>query len=219
MKIHLAFLSLALVTSGFSREEDLSKPSTKLKRFIEDVVYVVEAGNKESYSKRWVVAPHLVVNSSDIVLKGFVEKSYADICKDAQLGAPGEQSLTVYIGDSKELNTLASQHEKKISLQSGHCYWIRWNEDRSIKDAVVFLCVDRVSGMAAQDVLIEDLLGSFGFAAKSREFDQTCLSMKPSLMGTLSPLDRKMISFYYTHIPPGTRKVDFRKRFDENWSK
>ena len=219
MKFHLVLFSLALVTPGFSREEDFSKPSTKLKRFIEDVVYVVEAGDKESCSKRWLVAPRLVVNSSDIGLKEFVERSYTDICKEAKLGAPGEQSLTVSIGDSKELNALASQYEKKISLQSGHCYWIRWNEDRSIKDAVVFLCVDRVAGMAAQDVLLEDLLGSFGFPAKSREFDKTCLSMKPSLMGSLSPLDRKMISFYYTHVPPGTRKVDFRKRFDENWGK
>lgn len=219
MKTQILICLLGPFAAAFSCEIDYDKPTAKLKRFVEDVTYVVESGDKESYSKRWLFAPKVSVSSSDPVLKTYAETSVAAICKDAKLETPGTLPLTVYIGPSKDLLAIAAARDRKIELQSGHGYWIWWNDDRSIRDAVVFLCTDKLSGNKAQDALLTDLLGAFGLVSKSREFDETALSAKDGIFTSPSALDRKTVSFIYSHVPPGTSKPEFRKLFETRWGK
>ncbi|HEX8311344.1 MAG TPA: hypothetical protein VF614_08515 [Chthoniobacteraceae bacterium] len=217
MTRHLALTSVVLALPAFGGEPDFSTSSAKVKRFAEDIVYMVSAGEREPYSKRWLSAPRLVVNSTDAELASFVEDSYAEICREAQLGKAGETTLTVHIGPSRTLGKVAAERSRQINLRSGHTYWIWWNEDRSIKDAVVFLCVDQVPAPSARHLLLVNVLGAFGFPSKSSEFEETCLSSKRTIRSELTPLDRRLIGFYHRHVPPGTRKSDLRKLVEASW--
>ena len=197
---------------------DAEQSLSKIKRFVEDVVYVVEVGDREPTSKRWLSAPTLTVDSADPSLQKFVEGIFTKICQVARLTDTGDSPLTVHIGHSKELTKIAEGVDRRIQLKSGHSYWAFWNGDGSLKNAFVFLCVDRVRGPIAADALLEDMLGAFGFSSRSREFDETCLSSKPKSLTALTPLDEKLIAFYYNFVPPGTRKAELRKLCDAHWN-
>jgi hypothetical protein len=217
MKRLLALLSVFMAASAYSGEAEFSAASGKVKRFVEDVVYMVSAGKREPYSKRWLAAPRLVVQSTDPELASFVENAYAEICREAGLEAAGDSALTIHIGPSRSLVEIAAKKSRSLDLRAGHTNWIWWNEDRSIHDAVIFLCVDRAPAASAHHLLLGHLLATFGFPSRSTEFNETRLSSKDTTTSELTPLDRKLIGFYYAHVPPGTRKSELRKLVDAHW--
>lgn len=191
----------------------------KHQRFVEDVVYVIEKGDNEPFSRRWIALPNLVMQSTDPALQKQAEVIFADICKEAGLvEAPkGGGDMVVHIGPSRELNKIAKEEKVLLTPSTRHQFWMWWNEYHQLTRAVIFLCTDRVEGPEAIDTLRRDMVAAIGFPSRSAEVDDCCMSKKSSLLSGLTDIDRKIIHFYYTQVPPGTKPAEFKRIFKEQW--
>jgi hypothetical protein len=221
----IAILTLSSCVISFARDIELDKPSSKLRRFSSDVIYEVEAGVREKYSKRlpkhvtldWHCAPkqrQLVQKHLDVLFQ----------CTGVSLTegatASGQTAkISIYFGLQDELTKVAKKIERKINLNRGYTYWTWWDGKRTINRAIVLIATDRVAGANLEDHLIELLLGVFGLPAKSDEIDESCMSSEGPVFTSLQPVDRALLEFYYRAIPAGTRPRYFDKLFRAHWIK
>lgn len=229
MKTPPLLLSLAtllvVATPTLSQEVDLEKPSSKLRRFASDVIFEVEAGDREKYSKRLPEAV-IVTYYGQPQLRPTAEKHLAEFLKltgtkriDKAVEGTKSATIGIYFGSHDELKKAAQEIDRQITLQRGYTYWTWWDEDRMINRAVVFIATDKLSGLALEDRLIEQFFGVFGLPARSNEFHESCLSSEEKILTTLQPIDKALLSFYYRAVPAGTRPRDFDKIFREKWAK
>ena len=82
---------------------------------------------------------------------------------------------------------------------------------------MIYLYTDRHTGKEALHLLLHDLLGAFGLPARSKEIDDCVVSEKSDLPTALTPLDRKVLGFFYTHVPPNTDVRTLKKLIKEHW--
>lgn len=229
MKIHTALrqlLFLSLICTPLSgREIDLDKPSSKLRRFANDVIFEVEAGDREKYSKRLseTLTVEFFGQPAEVALteKHLTDFLLATGVKKIDKAVDGQRSakISIYFGTQAELSKTAEKLSDKINLSRGYSYWTWWDKDRTINKAVIMLATDKISGEALEDRLIEMLLGVFGFAARSNEIDESCLTSKDAVFTTLQPVDKALLKFYYREVPAGTKPRDFDKLFRDKWKK
>jgi hypothetical protein len=229
MNIHtlipLLLTPLLTVLPSSGGEIDLEKPSSKLRRFTSDVIFVVEAGDRERYSKRLpeFISVHFHGQPG---LKPIVEKHLSDFChitgvKKMEEGAHNQTAAKIdfHFGPQAELAKKAKDMERKITLERGITYWTWWDDKNTINRSVILIATDKLAGAALEDKLIEQLLGVFGLPARSKEFDQSCLSSKEQVLTSLQPLDKAILGFYYRAVPAGTRPQEVDTIFRDQWSK
>jgi len=216
---------LVVVTPSLSREVDLEKASSKLRRFANDVIFEVEAGDREKYSKRLPEAV-IVEYFGQPQPKPTAEKHMAEFLEltgikkiDKAVEGTKSASIGIYFGSQDELAKSAKEIDRQITLERGYTYWTWWDEDKTINRAVVFMATDKLSGLALEDRLIEQLFGVFGLPARSNEFDESCLSSEEQVLTTLQPIDKALLNFYYRAVPAGTKPRDFEKIFRDEWEK
>ncbi len=219
-----AFVAAGCGTSG-AREFDFTKYSTKLRNFISDTVFGVEAGDREKQSKRLPGVVTLNVHG-DAAAKALVDAKLAmflaatGVQTDALAAGGGKQArLEVHIGESGKLIPEAAAISKEISLDRGHTYWVWWDDERFITAAVIFICTDRVASGRTEDKLVENLFHVFGFPSTSKDTDVSCLSESDPNFTTLQPIDKAILQFYYKEVPAGTKPSALDKIVREKWPK
>ena len=222
-----ALLATALfpVSSSSGRELDLEKPSSKLRRFASDVIFTVEAGDREKISKRLPksIIARIQGQPGQIAI---AERHLKDLCKITgveriEAAAPDKipAKVDLYFGPKEELVPVAREMDAKITLDRGYTFWTWWDENGVIERAAVFIATDKLSGAAFEDRLIEQLFGAFGLPGRSKEFDESCLSLKEQVLTSLQPLDKAMLEFYYRAVPAGSGPRDVDTLFREEWSR
>lgn len=218
----LAFVFSALLvvaTCTFGADPDFSKATAKVKRFVEDVAFTEEAGDIERVSKRWLALPRLEVKSTSAEMTAYAEKAVRQINAASGLAVTEGPALTIYIGPSRELAKLALGIDKRINIQGGATYWISWGKQKDIVVGSVFLFTDRTGGEKAKDLLLTNILGAYGFPSTSKEFDETAFTSLDKVFTGLTPLDTKVIRFFYTHVPPGQTAQEVKRIVEASWEK
>lgn len=211
---------LITVSSSLGREIELEKPSPKLRRFANDVIFEVEAGDREKFSKRLPAAIAVEFHGKPEP-RPIAEKHLKELCEITgvtNMDGPGAAKIGIYFGTQEELAGIAKGMERKITLERGYTYWKWWDEGDTINRAVVFIATDKLSGAALEDRLLEQLLSVFGLPARSKEFDESCLSAEDQVLTSLQPVDKALLGFYYRAVPPGTTPGEFDDIFREKWS-
>lgn len=216
---------LSLCCNLQARDIDPKKYSSKLTRFIVDVVFEVEAGNRERHSKR--LPSHLKITyHCNPVQKKLCETKLAQFLNASGVSTEGTAknseptaTLDIYFGETKDLYKAARKHENEIMLNRGYTYWKWWDTDRRITKALVFICTDKIAGKKLEDKLIEQLFGVFGLPSKSKEAEKTCVGINDSIFTELQPLDLAVIKFCYQNIPAGSTPSEVKKIVREKWPK
>ena len=233
----IALLASSIVPTK-AAEIDLSKPSSKLRRFMGDVIFVVEAGDRERHSKRLrpkiqatfqcTAAERKLVETK---LAAFNELTGLEVTSVEKPGesaaaiAPVETTddntakVTFYFGESAALVDIAKKVSPQVTLNQGSNYWTWWDEKRMIKSAVVFICRDKLAGNEMEARLVEMLLGVYGLPARSGETDDSCLSDRTHEFTSLQPIDKAVLKFYYKAVPADTKPAELDKIFREQWGK
>jgi hypothetical protein len=134
-------------------------------------------------------------------------------------GGGKHAQLKVLIGESGKLIPEAAAISKDISLDHDHCYWVWWDDERIVTDAVIFICTDRVAAGRTEDKLVENLFHVFGFPSTSRATDMSCLSSSDPNFSVLQPIDKAILKFYYEEVPVGSRPAALDKIVREKWPK
>lgn len=224
-QIIIAILTLSSCVISSARDIQLDKPSSKLRRFSSDVIYEVEAGDREKYSKRlpkhvtldWNCTPQqqrLVQKHLNVLFQCTGVRLTEDLTASDQAA-----KISIYFGQQDELTKIAKKIDRKINLDRGYTYWKWWTDKRTINRSVVFISTDRIAGVNLEDHLIELLLGVFGLPSKSNEIDESCMSSENPVFTSLQPVDKALLEFYYRAIPAGTKPRDFDKLFKAHWIK
>lgn len=228
MKHTFTIIALTLVFSTLvasAREISPEKYSSKLRSFITDVVYEVEAGDRDKKFKR--MAPYLQVTihgdqnagaAFNSKLKEFLDATGVSSEKP-QGGSAVVCDLQVYFGTTADIKTKAADIDKQIGFKDGATYWKWWDGSDTVDRAVIFVSTDEFKGPALNDRLVELLLGVFGLPSQSKRADNSCLSMKDEIKPSLQPLDIAVLKFLYTSVPAGTRPSALKKLVRENWPK
>lgn len=225
MKLQLLLPALIAFTalSAPAKDLDPAKYSSSLRRFIADVVYEVEAGDRDKYFKRLPanLKPTFHGDAAqkqccDTALKSLLEATSVSIDPPASTSAP-VATLDIYFGDSAAMLKTATAISKQISTDKGATYWKWWDDNHVTTRAVILICTDRFKGPELEDKLTENLLAVFGLPSQSKVADNTCMKEGKKKFITLQPLDIAVLEFLYTQVPAGTRPSDLNKLVREKW--
>ncbi len=219
----IVLLLATLLSVSFlpGREIDLEKPSSELRRFASDVIFAVQAGDLDKKSKR--LPQSIVVQfHGQAEPRAVAEKHLNKFCQITGVnkveGASGAK-IDIYFNPQSELIPVAKEMERKITLDQGFAYWTWWDSKNTINRAVIFIATDKLSGAALEDKFLELLLGVYGLPSRSKEFDDSCLSLKEQVFTNLQPLDEALLEFYYRAVPVGTQPRDIDNLFRKEWIK
>jgi len=215
---------LLLVQLSGARELDLTKGSSKLRRFASEVIFVVEAGAREKYSKRLPDNVEVFIEAEPLetkIVQGHLDKflSLSGVKNQPLAGQTKglRARLEIYLGPKEELLEKAEKIDKQISLDHGHTYWKWWDGDKYITRAVIFVATDIFRGENLDDRLIENLLGAFGLPSESGEIDESCSTDEDTVFDRLQPVDEALLKFYYQSVPANTKPREFDKIFRAKW--
>lgn len=221
---------LALVHSLFTstlnaREVDPAKYSSRLSSFIADVVYEVEAGDRDKKFKK--LAPHLKlqINGDKDSETIFNAKLKEFLAVTGVTNEKPEGSLTptcdlrVYFGSTASIREKAAEIDKKIMFKDGATYWKWWDDNHTVIGAAIFISTDEFKGEKLEDRLVEILLGVFGLPSQSKSADNSCLSMEEDIKTSLQPLDIEVMKFLYQSVPAGARPSELKKLIRDKWDK
>ena len=104
---------------------------------------------------------------------------------------------------------------------SGYVYTF-WNRDYEIYKAIVLLATDRLRGRSLRHFTFEEVTQSLGVLNDSPLFPDSIFFASDADGGgatTLSPLDRDLVRFFYTHVSPGDQQPELDAAFDAYWGK
>ncbi len=219
-------LLLGMLTLGSGAvsggEVDLTKPSSNLRRFVSDVVFVAKAGNREKYSKRLPKITTFNVHgnpeSKKLVSKHLSEIAIAAGVELREVSVNENAIIEFYFGPEAELTKQAKDINVAIDLRFGSAYRVWFDANRVANQGVVFFATDMLEGPALEDRLIVMILGVFGLPSNSDEVAPSCLSEDEEEVFTkLQPVDRAVLEFYYRAVPAGTKPRELDKIFREQW--
>lgn len=169
---------------------------------------------------RWENLPILRLNSKDPELGKYAEETFKDICTTAGLkAAPGERICEVHIGPHEIIKKLVTKEKTGMSVRDGIVYFVNWDHQRMPERTVLMLSSDKFPQEKCQALLISYMLATFGLFW-TREIEPTemsCLSYYDSDAQKMSDLDRKLLAFFYQHVPNGTTRSELRTLFRKKW--
>lgn len=222
----LTAFSLSIVAGTVhARDVDPTKYSTSLRSFITDVVYEVDAGNRDKKFKK--LAPHLQLKihgdrNSEAVFDTKLNEFLA-VTGVTTEKPEGESMVTcdlqVYFGSTAAIKEKAADIDKKILFNDGATYWKWWDSTDTVNRAVIFVSTDEFKGKALEDRLVELLLAVFGLPSQSNKANNSCLSIKEGINPSLQPLDTAVLKFLYQSVPAGARPSDLNTLIRDKWPK
>ncbi|MBK8037618.1 MAG: hypothetical protein IPK22_10835 [Verrucomicrobiaceae bacterium] len=197
--------------------KDAEAEQRRMLRILEDCVLPKwHDGN----ALRWEALPTLRLNSKDPELGKFVEDTFKDICATAGLQpAPGERISEIHIGPHEIIKKLATKEKEAMSVREGISYYVHWDDRKVPERTVLMLSTDKFPANELKATLVSYMLGTFGMEW-SKELDPSemcCLSWFASGAEKMSDLDRKLLAFFYQHVPNGANRSELRSIFRKKW--
>ncbi|MEI6715974.1 MAG: hypothetical protein WCO60_19665 [Verrucomicrobiota bacterium] len=193
-----------------------SESGLQFRTFIEDIIYIQHVGTIVPVCKRWTVVPDLIIEASSSGIKSFIQESFSSICFAANLSTESKLPFTVYVGTYAQLSKIAADKVPELKLID-QASWFSWNDDFTIRENVVFICTDKIPSDKLKSTILRTLLAGFGFTHSSSLNYPSNFSSTQKASATLTPLDKKILSFIYTQVPPGTDKKNFSEIVKSNW--
>ena len=197
--------------------KDAEAEQRRMLRILEDLIC---AKWHEGTALRWEALPTLRLNSKDPELGKLAEDTFKEICATTGLqAAPGERICEIHIGPHEIMKKLVTKEKNGMSVREGIVYYINWNEQRMPDRTVLMLSSDKFPPDQCKTILIACMLGTFGLES-SKELEPTemsCLSWYDSGAQKMSDLDRKLLAFFYQHVPNGANRSELRTLFRKKW--
>ena len=207
--------SLILATFSSAQAPATNAVTPQIDKFVRDIILC----GHQARTTRWLALPTLSVTSSSPELKDFAERSFAAISQATGLTTSGDGVVHVFFGSGRDLPKLevVKRRGLKVVGTEGISYW--QNKDQSLKEVFVF--VKDVPGKTDEfrrHLLFRNLLAAFGFMKNSSQFPDSTFGSNTAYDQQLSPLDVKLISFCYQHIPPAALSSDVTKLLKLHWN-
>lgn len=99
-------------------------------------------------------------------------------------------------------------------------FWSFWDEKHVITRSVVLLASDRLTGPQLRHFAFEEITQALGLAQDSDEFPDSIFFERDADGGIAvipSPLDLKLLGWFYQHAQSGDNRRTLSKKFEETW--
>lgn len=203
----------------------------KVSRFVLQVASGTEYGDTRRVASKWTHAPTVSVFGATPQQKLIVEEvfrsigpSFRQAIGEVQMLADNTPtaSMKIYFGTQKELSRIGKEHDIKYNKDDYGFFWIFWDESHAITSTYVFLATDKLREDNLKHYVFEEVTQSFGLASDSDEFKDSIFYAKGSDGGDASqpsPLDLKLLKWFYEHVEPGDSKKVISEKWDATWPK
>lgn len=136
----------------------------------------------------------------------------------------GSATLKVYYARSDALPGIARANGFEYVAGNDGYFHTFWNDAFHIQRAFVLLATDKLRGRSLRHFTCEEVTQSLGLANDSSLFADSIFYGNGSEQDTmeklpteLSPRDKKLLSFLYSHLQPGDDATKLGRAFDAHW--
>lgn len=200
-----------------------------VKRWAERVTLGPEFGGEGEICARWTRSPTISVIRTSAEgqallheLLPLLSSLIAPLSIRQVEDGDEDASIEVYFTERQSFEDIAAtKHFNYVDGNSGYVHAF-WNRSHEIHKAVVLLATDQLRGSHLRHFTFEEVTQSLGVINDSPLFADSIFFASGADGGnatTLSPLDRELVRFFYTHVSPGDRQPQLDAAFDAHWGK
>lgn len=207
----------------------LGEDRAKVRAWVETVALGTEFGGEGKIAARWTKPVRFSVMKGDQrVRKDMLELILTLNLVLAPAGAPitvvgdgdADAELKVYFVPLAQFDGIARRHGFTY-VQGNHGFFQTfWNTRHELTRAFILMATDKLSGAPLRHFSFEELTQSLGLANDSPAFPDSIFFANGADGGralSLSALDRKLLSFFYTRVQPGDGEREVRAAFAAHW--
>lgn len=202
---------------------------TTVKRWVQRVTLGPEFGGEGEICSRWVHSPTLSVvqtSAEGQVLLGellpLLNSLIAPLSIEQIENGDETADIEVYFTERAAFEGIAETKSfHYVDGNAGYVYTF-WNREHEIYKAIVLLATDQLRGSSLRHFTFEEVTQSLGVLNDSPLFSDSIFFSSGADGGsaaTLSPLDRELVRFFYTHVSPGDRQAELDAAFDAYWGR
>lgn len=130
--------------------------------------------------------------------------------------------IKLYFVKLESFQEIADQYDFQVVSGNRGFFFLKWNHKHELQEAIVLIAEDRLTGKTLQHFVLEEVVQSLGLGGDSKHFPKSVFYENKLLLrfGTatrLTPIDRKLISFLYDHVPAGSEAVEVGQLFEKHW--
>lgn len=223
----LAFLAASYL---LSLDDYRGRQKYKEWRFVREVLLYSKSGKRMERLTRWTLSPKIDFASNNEKDQALFNDVVSEL--NAVLAGTGYQLIVGYPGPWAP-NILAMVGKESLIPEIAGIMGcegqgdargylcIRFREDRSLKRAAVWASED-YDQEEIRSILLEEIFQALGPSNDSAIYQDSLLFETEDyapMYKTLSPRDKKLLRFLYTHLKPGDEEEEVRKAFDQHWDK
>lgn len=200
-----------------------------IKRWAQRVTLGPEFGGEGEICARWTQSPTLSVirtSAEGQALLGELLPVLSSLIAPLSIrqveDGDEEANIEVYFTERQSFEDIAAT--KNFNYVDGNSGYVHtfWNRGHEIHKAIVLLATDQLHGSHLRHFTFEEVTQSLGVINDSPLFADSIFFASGADGGnatTLSPLDRELVRFFYTHVSPGDRQPELDAAFDAHWAK
>lgn len=201
-----------------------------IRDWAQDVVLSPEYGSQDGRVVRWAHRPRVGVfgaTSAEVSEIEWVVTHLAEVLS----GTSGEP---IMVGTDPPLQVDIEVHSLRLAefgrFARGHgftyepgnhgYFWMFWDQRHRLQRAYVLLASDVIAVSSLRHYALEELTQSLGFAGDTSRVAQSIFFSRAGSTGSayaLSALDRQLLRFVYTAVPPGADRSTFLTAFEQHW--
>lgn len=226
----------ALLTWGISPTTTVAqtapaRPDRNTLLFISDVLSKTEYGNaNESRTVRWETSPQMSVfgdlNRHSVLVKRCVADINSVLPKNRQIVQLEDDdetaTLKLFFISSLDFDDVAKRNGFEVVKGNRGFFHVIWNEKYEIVKAYVLIAENRLSGRRLTHFVLEELTQTMGLVGDSPRIETSLFYESPAQgrygeASRLTPTDKRLIKFLYTHVPPGSFPIEVGTLVERHW--
>ena len=231
----LAFLTLPTPVSPLSGGALLSQQPTVKEQERQTLLFAGDVLTKIEYSAgsqivRWVKPPTISVfgnaNGNRAVMAATLREINSALPKNMQVvqlndGDRGA-SMKIFFVKLKDFAKVAAMFQFQYVEGNNGFFYMKWNGKFELTEAIILIAEDKLTGKSLSHFVLEETVQSLGMGGDSERFPKSIFYENQSLKQfgdatQLSPLDRKLVRFFYDHVPAGATAIEVGQLYERHW--
>jgi len=198
-----------------------------VKEWARQVTLDVEFGRPDGRVGRWATSPTLSViqgsaaDRADLVdLLPVLDELIAPLAIEPVSDGDESADIEVYFAPLASFDAIAADNQFTYVRGNWGYFYTFWNDGAELTKAYILLANDVLMGSELRHFTFEETTQSLGLGADSPIFADSIFFADGDDGGSaqaLSPLDRRLVRFLYTHLEAGDDVAVFDAQFDAHF--
>ena len=197
--------------------------------YVRTVLLFSEHDRRIGYITRWTRPPLVAVSSTDEKYLSMVRSAIRQLnttlagTKMSLSLVWNEADILIYFVPRTRMNETGDRYDCEQLTTRAHAFACSFSNDQGIINVAIIVLPTDDDRVDLATSVMEELTQVLGPANDTRDalFVESLFfepeRLQPLRYKTLSPHDKKLLRFLYTHLKPGDRESEVRAAFDKYW--